>query len=241
MQTEHLQELIQLEHRYWWHVAKRQLVFSWLSTHLKPPGRVIEGGIGGGTNLLLLEQMGYRVTGLDILSESIEHARGLGLNDVYCHDLSQPWPVENGSQDMVILLDVLEHIEDSVTTLKNAAATLAADGRILLTVPAYPWLYGDWDKALGHFRRYTPGMLRHQADQAGLVVERLNHWNSFTLPAAVAVRLYQKWLPAERSPVFPRVNPLTNELLLRVAAVERWCGQRLSIPCGLSLVGVLRK
>src|SRR5690606_40661620 len=70
----HLHELIQLEHQYWWHVAKRQLVFSWIRTCQQPPARIIEGGIGGGTNLLELKNLGYEVTGLDILPESISRS-----------------------------------------------------------------------------------------------------------------------------------------------------------------------
>lgn len=240
MDTEHLQELIQLEHHYWWHVAKRQLVLSWLSAHAPPPACVIEGGIGGATNLQHLWRLGYQVTGLDILPESIERAWQLGIARAYRHDLLQAWPVDAQSQDVVLLLDVLEHLEDPVLALRNAAASLRPGGWILLTVPAYPWLYGDWDRRLGHFRRYTARMLRHQAQQAGLAVAWLNYWNAFSLPAAIAVRLYQRFLPGERPATFPRVHSLTNQTLLTMAGVERWCCHRFPLPCGLSLISVLQ-
>lgn len=241
MDTAHLHELIQLEHHYWWHVAKRRLILQWIHDNCPPPARVLEGGIGGGVNLLELQRQGYQVTGLDLLDQSVEHARQLGLSDVYQHDLLQPWPAEAQSQDLVVMLDVLEHLEDPVLALQHAASVLRSDGRILMTVPAYQWLYGDWDRALGHYRRYTGRMLRTQVEQAGLKLEAMTYWNAFSLPAAVAVRMYQRISPQGRAAEFPRVHPLTNRLLLQVAAVERWCTQRVSLPCGLSLLGVLRK
>ncbi|MGH7127058.1 MAG: hypothetical protein ACREIV_00720, partial [Planctomycetaceae bacterium] len=95
------------------------------------------------------------------------------------------------------------------------------------------------DAALGHFRRYTTGMLRAQAEEAGLRVLRVSHWNAFTLPAAVAVRSYQRWFPRERAATFPRVSPAANRLLQACAGVERWAMDRVGVPCGLSVVGVL--
>jgi hypothetical protein len=81
-------------------------------------------------------------------------------------------------------------------------------------------------------------MLRSQAEQAGLKVLRLSHWNGFTLPAAMAVRGYQRLRPARRSAEFPRVSRLTNALLLGCAAGERAVLHLLPVPCGLSIVGV---
>jgi hypothetical protein len=83
--------------------------------------------------------------------------------------------------------------------------------------------------------------LKHDAAEAGLKVEWLSHWNSFSLPAAIAVRGYQKCLPRDCKPDFPRVSPLMNRMLLSMASCERsWLASATS-PFGLSLVGVLRK
>lgn len=241
MDTDHLQELVELEDSYWWHVAKRQLITSLVTDHISPPARIVEGGVGSARNLEEFQQQGYQVTGLDILPAAVEHGRQRGVSDVRLHDLAKPWPLADESVAAVVLLDVLEHIRDPAAVLQNARRTLQSDGRIVFTVPAYPWLFGDWDSRLGHYRRYTPSELRAQADEAQLNVQWMSYWNAFSLPAAIAVRGYQRLFPRRRAAEFPRVKPLVNSALLRLAACERWCLQYRAAPFGLSLVGVLSK
>ena len=185
--------------------------------------------------------MGYDVTGFDLMPESVSHVRSRGIEDVRVHDLGQPWPVESKSIRAVVLLDVLEHVEFPIEVLKHVYDALADDGAVVITVPAHPWLYSRWDEQLGHFRRYTVKEFRSHASQAGFRVQWLNYWNSFTLPAAIAVRGWEKLFPKREQPDFPEVSSLTNRALLTAAAAERWCGTHISIPSGLSLAGVLRK
>ena len=94
MDPSHLQELVALEDNYWWHVAKRQLVTRLMRRYCPAPGRLVEGGIGSGRNLVEFSEMGYDVTGFDLMPESVRHVRNRGIEDVRVHDLGQPWPVE---------------------------------------------------------------------------------------------------------------------------------------------------
>jgi len=241
MDAGHLTELIELEDSYWWHVAKRRLVNRLLQKHFPPPGRVVEGGVGSARNLLAFREQGYEVGGMDLMEASVAHAHERGLHDVHVHDLTQEWPFEPKSTDAVVLLDVIEHLSDPVAALRHAHRILKPGGGALVTVPAYQWLFGEWDERLGHYRRYTRKRLRKEAEEAGFSVSWLSHWNSFTLPAAVAVRSYQKLIPKRREPVFPRVSKLANRALLKLADMERGLIASCPAPCGLSVVGVLRK
>jgi SAM-dependent methyltransferase len=242
MDPSHLDELIQLEDTYWWHIAKRRLVTSLVEEHFPAPDQVVEGGIGSCRNLEEFQKRGYTVAGFDIMPEAVAHGRKRGLLDVRTHDLSQPWPLDDNSTGAVVLLDVLEHMEDPVTVMRHARRILKPGGGIVFTVPAYPWLFGDWDRRLGHYRRYTNRELRSQAEQAELKVTWLNRWNAFSMPAALAVRGYQRCFPRdERGPEFPRVGSIANRTLLSLASAERWTMRKSKIPFGLSLVGVLTK
>ena len=241
MDPSHLKELVTLEDSYWWHVAKRQLVLRLLEQYCPAPGRLVEGGIGSGRNLVEFNELGYDVTGFDLMPESVQHVRDRGIEDVRVHDLGQPWPVENSSLRAVVLLDVLEHVEDPAHVLQHAHASLEADGAVIITVPAHPWLYSRWDEQLGHYRRYTVKQFRQHAAEAGFRVSWLNYWNSFTMPAAVAVRSWEKLFPKRAQPDFPVVSPFTNRALLTAAAAERWCLSHFGIPTGLSIAGVLQK
>jgi SAM-dependent methyltransferase len=240
METAHLAELIALEEGYWWHVAKRSLATELLLRHAPPPGCIVEGGIGAAGNLKAWRDQGYDVVGLDVMPQSVAHAKSLGLSSVHLHDLHEPWPVPPRTASAVVLLDVLEHLANPVVALEHAAAALRPGGQIIATVPAYPWLFSDWDERLGHFRRYTASMFRQHVKQAGLKVAMLRHWNSFTLPAACAIRLWRKLKPSKQGTEFPRVAPWTNGLLKQMARLENRVAQRMPIPCGLSLVGVVR-
>ena len=241
MQTAHLQELVELEDTYWWHVAKRELVLQLLSQHAPAPGRLIEGGIGSARNLLAFRDAGYEVTGLDVMPEAVQNARMRGVEQVEQHDLTAAWPVEPGTVKAVVLLDVIEHVEFPTRVLYHARQALKMDGVVIVTVPAYQWLYSDWDQSLGHYRRYTKKALRDQACSAGLTPVRITHWNSFTLPAAMAVRTAQKMRPADRPADFPRVSHFANRVLTACADMERWWLSKAPVPCGLSVVGVFKK
>lgn len=241
MQASHLQQLVELEDSYWWHVAKRELVCKLLHKFCPPPGRLAEGGIGSGRNLIEFQKLGYDVSGFDLMPESVDHVRSRGISNVQVHDLGTEWPVPENSLTAVMLLDVLEHVEFPVTVLEHAHRALTDDGAAIITVPAYPWLYGRWDVQLGHFRRYTTSEFRRHAAEAGFRVQWLNHWNSFTLPAAMAVRGWEKMFPTRDQPDFPEVSSVTNRALLTAAAAERWCLDKIPVPAGLSLVGVLKK
>jgi SAM-dependent methyltransferase len=241
MDPKHLDELITVERGYWWHVAKRALVTELLRRHFPPPARLIEGGVGGGMNLLAFRDMGYRVSGFDALPESVAHCHELGLGDVRIHDLQEPWPVADGPAQVVVLLDVLEHVPDPVAVLKGAAATLDERGGIVMTVPAIPALMGPWDRMLGHYRRYTRRMLRAQARAAGLQLTWVSHWNAFTLPPALVVRTLEKLGRHGRSAEFPPVSPAINSLLIAAASAERLLIGTVGMPAGLSLVGILKR
>jgi SAM-dependent methyltransferase len=133
--------------------------------------------------------------------------------------------------DTVVCVNVLEHIEDDIALLRRFREMVVPDGRVVLFVPAHPWLYGAHDAADGHFRRYTRQSLRNALGSAGLQVERLRWVN---MPGIVGW-----WLNRRRQRVgfddcqcrtFDRMVPI-------IAAAERL----IPPPVGLSLLAVGRK
>jgi SAM-dependent methyltransferase len=241
MDPKHLEELIAVERSYWWHVAKRELIVELLLKRFPPPAKLVEGGVGGGANLLAFRELGYSVVGLDLMADSVAHCRGLGIDDVLAHDLQTPWPVEPASAGVVVMLDVIEHVPDPVAVLRQASDALGPEGGIVVTIPAIPALMGPWDEMLGHHRRYSRRMLRDQAREAGLRVDWLSYWNAFTLPAAVAVRTLEKVRKSGGRAEFPPVSSKMNSFLIALARGERRLVATTGVPLGLSLVGVLRR
>jgi SAM-dependent methyltransferase len=179
MDQRHLRDMADLEENYWWHVAKRQLVKELLRRHAPAEGVLVEGGIGTGRNLIEWQSLGYETQGFDLLPEAIKMAKSRGLSRVQIHDLHQHWPLPEESASAILLLDVLEHMQHPVEVLKAAGRVLRPDGVVILTVPAYQWLFGRWDEILGHHRRYTRRLLRRHANEAGFDL----HWPSIGTPS----------------------------------------------------------
>lgn len=241
MDPKHLDELFAVEADYWWHVAKRELVTELLQRYYPPPRCLVEGGPGAGLTLLHCQQLGYNVQGLDWVAEARDYCQQRGLQAVQLHDLEEPWPLAPGSVDVVLFLDVLEHLRQPQAALRHALTTLAPGGGVLASVPAYPFLFGPWDEMLGHYRRYTRKTLLREMAAVGLKPRWLSYWNSFSLPPALVIRSLEKWRRSVPSAKVPVVSRFMNKVLLWCARRERSWLHRAGLPCGLSLIGVFSR
>lgn len=150
------------------------------------------------------------------------------------HDL----PVPDEAYDLIVLLDVLEHIEEDRSVLAVLRNKLKPDGRLLVTVPALPWLWSRHDEIHHHKRRYTSRSLMRTALSAGLHVSRISYFNTLLFPAALARRigsiLSGRPVEDDRMPARP-----LNSLLRCIFSAERHVVGRLPLPVGLSVYAVL--
>lgn len=142
--------------------------------------------------------------------------------------------------DLIGLFDVLEHIEDDHSTLLNLSDRLKDKGKILVSVPALPWLWSRHDVNHHHFRRYTRGSLKQVAEGAGLKLTYSFYANYFLLPVAIGLRAV-KALTRSGSPDDHMPPTWLNRKLYRVFAAERHLIGRIRMPVGLSVFAVLEK
>jgi SAM-dependent methyltransferase len=134
--------------------------------------------------------------------------------------------------DSVVAINLLEHIEEDVRALKAMASTVVPGGNVVLLVPGYPSLYGDFDRAVGHVRRYTPTTLRQAVEAAGLQVTTLKPVN---LLGGVA------WWVAVRMGGRARPTPALVRLYDRlVVPLVRASERRFDPPFGQSVFCVAR-
>jgi len=223
---------------HWWFQGRRAILLSELARHL-PGGdrRIAELGCGSGGMLEALARFGTAV-GVETDPALREHARARGL-DVRPGSLPDDVPLEAGRWDAVCLLDVLEHVADEAGALRACRRLLAPEGCLMVTVPAYAWLWSRHDELLGHRRRYTTGSLRAVAVAAGFAVERLTYFNTLLAPPIMAVRLARTAL---RRPGHDlgRPAPLVNRLLARSFAAEARLLRFVSLPFGISVLLIAR-
>jgi SAM-dependent methyltransferase len=170
----------------WLKTARTRLLAHLVEKH-RPPGaclELLEVGAGAGQNLAALSRFG-NVDAIEINPRGREAilARGIA-RDVF----ADPVPFDlDRRYDVICALDVVEHIEDDVEALRWIASLLRPGGVLIVTVPAYQWLFSDHDRALGHHRRYTRTRLI-SALPAGMHVLTAAYFVHFAFPLAVAAR-----------------------------------------------------
>jgi SAM-dependent methyltransferase len=152
-------------------------------------------------------------------------------------------PFDDGSFDLSVSFDVIEHLEDDVGALRELRRVTKPGGALLVTVPAYQWLWSGHDEINHHHRRYNRRTLLAAAVGAGWQQERSAHFNSLLLPVAIMLRALERFKPSTTKssldlwvPPAPFNWALRQPLNLEAAVI----GRGGSIPAGLSLLAVFR-
>lgn len=229
-----------LQHEvHWWFVARRRVLASVIAD-LRLPERatVLELGCGPGGNLAMLSRFG-KVEAMECSSAACEIANQLGVCQVVQACLPDTSAYSGKTFDLICLLDVLEHIHDDAMALRAAASHLKPTGRLLITVPAYAWLWSAHDTAHHHHRRYTRESLANLAGLAGLNVERVGYFNSLLFPPIAAARLLGRLIGRDNESDARTPSRLVNSVLQNIFEWERHVVPRWRFPFGTSVLATL--
>jgi len=226
--------MAQIDRDHWWFVARRRIIATLIERYRPKPGplKILEVGAGTGSNLELLTRFGTvdAIEPDDDARAFAEARSGLMLKGGYLPDVA----IDDGAYDLIVLLDVLEHIPRDVEALAYLRAKLAPGGKILVTVPGAPWMWGAHDVAHHHQRRYTSAQLKQVFREAGLSPRFYTHFNSLLFPLIAAVRLGGRLFGREKGDDAMPCAPV-NAALKAVFGAERHWVARLNIPFGVSM------
>jgi SAM-dependent methyltransferase len=235
-----IDEMRRLEDDHWWFVGKRLLVASLLEHVLaRTDLRVLDVGCGTGGILGHLRTRA-RTFGVDRSPLALAYTRGRGVTHVACAD-GDRLPFAPGSFDVILMLDVLEHYRDEGALLTAVRALLRPSGALLVSVPAFQFLWSAHDEVLQHVRRYTARRLRGVLERGGFTVRHLTHTNVVAFPPALVVRGLLPRLGVRRAPGTDfRVHaPWVNRALIATYRLESLALRRgLRIPLGLSVAAL---
>ncbi len=234
--TEYLHELKQVEFTDFWLQAKSELFLK----HLPHANRRQALDLGAGTGLLTfkLAERGWSVDALEPDEEAVEwikqKAKGKSGKVKVIHGTLESFKPKH-AYSLVVMADVLEHIEKDEEALRKIFGLLEEGGTLLLSVPAHPRLWNAHDEHCRHCRRYRKGELRKKLEKAGFAVRDVRYWNLAMVPLALLNKLvYRKTYPHQSINAMPWLNRLLKEYYVNVE-------NQFKMPFGISLFAVAVK
>jgi SAM-dependent methyltransferase len=202
--------------QHWYYRAKGAAMRKLLGPAL--PHHVLDVGAGSGIfSRLLLEDGAGAATCVDpnYSTEREELHAGRPIRFVR--------GVGPGDYDLVLLMDVLEHVDDDVDLLREYSGRARAGARFLVTVPAFQWMWSGHDVFLEHRRRYTLAQTEQVVASAGLTVVHGCYYYGFLLPVAAGRRLAGRIAGASRDVAKSDLQlhaPIVNETLTAICMAE---------------------
>ena len=240
MEQEVFTRMARQEETHWWFRSRRRIVASLLKAlgPSKENPAILEAGCGTGGNLEMLSGFGS-VKAFEIDPGACTIAREHGA-EVREGSLPDANPYAGQKFDLIILLDVLEHIEDDQGSLKSLSECLTAEGRIFITVPAFSFLWSRHDEIHHHFRRYRRPELLAKLREAGLEPVRCSYFNFWLFPVIASIRWVKGLVGSQKGDEEGIPAPMVNNLLAGIFSSERFILPRMSLPLGVSLLAVAR-
>ena len=242
-QSVHAEYRAQREH--WWFRARRtifaRVLDEVIGVRADAGARILDIGPGSGVNLPILSPRG-KVTVLDYDLVSARACLVAGADTVVRADALMP-PFAKQSFDLLCALDVLEHLHDDEAALRAWRDLLAPTGSLLLSVPAFGFLWGRQDVLSHHQRRYRRGELIDKLTRAGFVIRRATYFNALLFPPIAIARLLMRPFLARSVAkggsdlAMPAPFGLDRLLYSTFAAEARWL-PRHDLPAGVSLLVV---
>jgi len=226
--------------RHWWWRSREAYLLQWLGRLQRGagPGRILDVGCGDGLFFERLEPFG-EVDGLEP-DASLLSSDSRWRSRIRVGTLDRQFD-GGGDYDLVLMLDVLEHIADDAEALRAARSALRPGGRLVLTVPALAWLWSQHDVANEHHRRYDAASLRAVLEASGFEVESVRYFFFWTVLPLLA----RRWLAPAQAGAADYAVPIppapVNRALTLLSRAEQALGRFVRWPLGTSLLAVARR
>jgi len=236
------------ELNHWWDKAKRKIVFSLVKKYYKSSNtrpKILDIGCGMGVLAKEAENLG-EYYGIDISQKAVEFCKKRGVQNVKQGEATDI-PYEDNQFDIVLTLDAIEHVEDDTRVLDEIRRVARPGGMVIVTAPAFQFLWGPTDVINQHFRRYRLKDLRLKFKQKSFSILKSSYYNTFLFLPIVLVRMAVKYLhfPVKSEHDMSRkiVNDIwiINKILYYIFVLESFFLKFINFPFGVSVIIVARK
>jgi SAM-dependent methyltransferase len=243
MEQREYERLREFEVGYWWHTGRRRLLRTLLERHVpRDPGRpALDIGCGTGANFELLAPWG-RFVGTEVSHELFRPGRARPSRPVVLAR-GEELPFADSTFELCTFFDVLEHVGPEDRFLSEVVRVLRPGGVVLLSVPAYMFLWSAHDVSLHHHRRYVRRTLTASLARNGLEPRRVTYAMASILAPVAAVRLLSRFGIGRRTAgaTYVRTPAPAAKVLEWLLAGEALWLRRADLPFGTSLLAIARK
>ena len=245
MREEEYRLLSNFEKKYWWHVGRRKIIKNLIEGFLNQHQNleILDVGCGTGGNYNLLKKYG-EVKGIDASKTAIDLCKKNNFTNVVLGDCRNTG-FDDSCFDLIIALDLLEHLEDEVGVLKEFKRILKAKGNIIVTVPAYKFIWSKHDENLHHKRRYLLKEIVSSLENNGFKVIKSSYIITFLAPIIVFIRLLENLLShfftLTKKNSYIILPEVINDFFIKILYFEAWLIKYVNFPFGISIVCIGQK
>lgn len=238
--------MFELETTYWWFVGRRIILGETIQRHISAPvEQALDIGCGTGGNLPVLSRFSKTVIGLDTSPHALDYCQSRGWNTVGLMGADGHLDFTDETAGLITLFDILEHVADERPLLREISRVLRPDGLLIITVPAFQFLWSEHDAALHHYRRYTRNNLTRLLTDEGLKIVSASYVITFSFPIIVLYRLLKGVLnffhPRASKASYVRLPAVLNAFFIRILAWESKLLAYTTFPFGTSVLIVAKK
>lgn len=241
MNNEEYERMYRLEDSYWWFVGRHNLIETFLEKEY--PGKndltILDIGCGTGAMSQKLNTKGL-VVSADFSPLALTFSKKRGLNRL-CNADAMNLPFKSESFDVIISLDILEHLPNDCAALREYLRVLKPGGKLFATVPAYASLWSGHDVALMHHRRYHTGELQRKVREAGFTLHKVSYAMTILCPVVWAYRKISRFFGNKPAASLVPVPSVINRSLTSLLNLENAWIKRKSFPFGVTLFCVANK
>lgn len=239
MEPNEIEKMHKLEETHWWFQGKKYIIKSIMKNIEIPKGRFLD--IGCGTGMFLNEFGKDRIAyGLDLSEQALSYCTKKG-DAFLVRAFGNKLPFKEEVFSFVSLLDIVEHVDNDLELLKEVNRVCKSGAIVVITVPAFNFLWGSHDIAQHHKRRYTQKQLRNLGFSAGFLLERLTYTNFFIFLPVLLRRITSRKLSDGKGSDLGQTPSIIAYLLKYIYKLEAVYLKKASFPFGVSLLMVLRK
>lgn len=233
MEHEIYDELYRREDRHWLFRGRRAIIRALLArADLGAHPRILDAGCGTGRNLIEYGALG-EATGVDSSQRAVDYCRERGLDNVLLAPLER-LPFEHGRFELIVLADVIEHVDDAAAVLRELRRVASSGALLVVTTPAYRWLWSSHDVLHHHRTRYKRPELVGRARATGWEPTFATYFNTLLFPPIAAIRLLRR---SDRHSDDVGMTPawLDGPLYVPLAAEAALVRRGITLPFGVSI------